>query len=264
MIQRIKNRLIKMIKDFDTSDSKRFYKFWPPENSKSIPMSVFETDEEFNKLYEKAQMLTQMEDTDNAYRRQRHYTLYYLFKNALKNVKDEKKVNIAEVGCWKGLSAFHTSHTILKSGKNVDFYIFDSFQGLSAFTEKDESLTISSVNQEKMRKHFAYDFEKVKSNLSPYNFIKYFKGWVPTRFNEVEDQEFVFVHIDVDLYDPTYDCIKFFYPRLKSGGIIVFDDYGATTFLGAQKAVDDYLNSIDSSDYFFLNLPSTQAFLIKK
>lgn len=252
-----------MLKGSAGRDLKRFYKFWPPENSKSIPMSVFETDEEFNKLYETAQLQTQMENTDNAYRRQRHYTLYYLFKSAIKNLSNDK-VNIAEIGCWRGLSAFQTSHTIQKSGKDITFHIFDSFEGLSKFTTKDESLTISSDNQEKMRKHFAYDFEKVKSNLSQYGFIKYYKGWVPERFNEVEDEEFVFVHIDVDLYDPTYECIKFFYPRLKSGGILVFDDYGATTFLGAQKAVDDYISLLNTNSYFFLNLPSTQAFLIKK
>ncbi len=179
--------------------------------------------------------------------------------------KSEKseKINIAEIGCWRGLSAFQTSRTISDSGMNVQFHIFDSFEGLSEFTPKDESLVITFDKQDSVRRNFAYDFEKVKQNLSQYDFITYYKGWVPSRFNEVEKEEFSFVHIDVDLYEPTYDCMKFFYPRLKSKGIMVFDDYGATTFLGAQKAVDDYLSLLKKDEFFFLHLPSTQAFLIK-
>lgn len=254
--------LIRWLRVLESKNTARFSKFWPSYNSKDIPMSIIEIDNEFNKLYEEAQGLTQMEKSDNAYRRQRHYTLYYLFKNVLKSEKSEK-INIAEIGCWRGLSAFQTSRTISDSGMNVQFHIFDSFEGLSEFTPKDESLVITFDKQDSVRRNFAYDFEKVKQNLSQYDFITYYKGWVPSRFNEVEKEEFSFVHIDVDLYEPTYDCMKFFYPRLKSKGIMVFDDYGATTFLGAQKAVDDYLSLLKKDEFFFLNLPSTQAFLIK-
>lgn len=254
--------LFKVFKKPNNEGTKRFSKFWPAPNSKDIPLTIFETDDEFNHLYNEAQSKTQMENTDNAYRRQRHYTLYYLFKNVLKT-ETSSNVNIAEVGCWRGLSAFQTSDSIKKSGKNITFHVFDSFEGLSEFTSKDNSLTISAEEQEKVRKVFAYEFEKVRENLNQFEFIKYYKGWVPSRFNEVESNTFSFVHIDVDMYDPTYDCIKFFYPRLRSKGIIVFDDYGATTFLGAQKAVDDYLSTLNKEEFFFINLPSTQAFLIK-
>lgn len=262
MINKLRKLVLASLKKSERDKMSRFLKFWPPFKENDIPMSIFETDKEFNELYEKAQRNTQMESTDNAYRRQRHYTLFYLFKNALDKA-DYNKINIAEIGCWRGLSAFHISDTIVRSNKDVLFHIFDSFEGLSEFTANDDSLTINSENQEKMRRHFAYDVEKVKKNLSLYDFIKYYQGWVPTRFNEVAEVEFTFVHIDVDLYDPTYDCISFFYPRLRKNGIIVLDDYGATTFLGAQKAVDDYLRNVNKDEYFFLNLPSTQAFLIK-
>ena len=65
------------------------------------------------------------------------------------------------------------------------------------------------------------------------------KGWIPSRFDEVSHRRFAFVHIDVDLYEPTRDSIAFFYSRLSEGGILLIDDYGFSTCPGATRAVDE-------------------------
>jgi O-methyltransferase len=67
--------------------------------------------------------------------------------------------------------------------------------------------------------------------LSEFPFVHLYKGWIPSRFIEVEDRQFSFVHIDVDLYEPILDSLNFF-PKLVKGGVIVFDDYGITQFPG--------------------------------
>jgi hypothetical protein len=46
------------------------------------------------------------------------------------------------------------------------------------------------------------------------------------------------LHVDVDLYQPTYTCLEHLYPRLVRGGIAILDDYGA--FPGANKAIDEF------------------------
>ena len=96
--------------------------------------------------------------------------------------------------------------------------------------------------------------------MSDFSFIKYFKGWIPERFSEVESKTFSFVHIDVDMYEPIRDSILFFYPRMKKGGIIVFDDYGFLGFPGAKPAVDEFFK--DKND-LLVSLPSGQAFVVK-
>ena len=75
-----------------------------------------------------------------------------------------------------------------------------------------------------------------------------------------ENEKFIFVHIDVDLYQPIKDALEFFYSRTLESGIIVLDDYGAIDFPGAKKAVDEFLQNKKD---FFLPLPSGQAFLVK-
>ena len=81
------------------------------------------------------------------------------------------------------------------------------------------------------------------------------------RIPEVESKKFAFVHVDVDLYQPTLDSLKFFYPRLLPGGVIVVDDYGYSVFPGAKRAVDEFLRGTDCS--VFYETPMGSCFIIK-
>ena len=64
---------------------------------------------------------------------------------------------------------------------------------------------------------------------------------IPSRFDELKKNRFSFIHLDVDLYEPTRDSIEFFYPRINKGGILVCDDYMQTVCPGATKAIDEFL-----------------------
>ena len=108
---------------------------------------------------------------------------------------------------------------------------------------------------------FSSTEKEVKINLQEFDFIKTYKGWIPSRFKEVEKLSFSFVHLDVDLYQPTLDSMKFFFPRLSKGGVIVCDDYGMTQFPGAKKAVDEYLYK--NKHTFFYEVPLGGCFIIK-
>jgi O-methyltransferase len=54
------------------------------------------------------------------------------------------------------------------------------------------------------------------------------------------NEEFVFVSIDVDLFQPTLEALKYFYPRLVKGGAIMIHDYNAPAFPGVKQAVMKY------------------------
>ena len=112
-------------------------------------------------------------------------------------------------------------------------HIFDSFVGMSS----PERLDGAYWKQGDMARSELI----VQRNLAPFNNVSIHKGWIPERFPGVEDKRFAFVHIDVDLYAPTRDSMKFFYERMSDGGIIVCDDYGFTTCPGATRAVNECL-----------------------
>ena len=170
------------------------------------------------------------------------------------------KGNVCELGCWRGLSSVQMATYLKKSGFKNNFYIFDSFEGLSKF--KDVDKVDLNKNYEEESLSFSWDFDKVKQVLKEFDFIVFEKGWIPEKFHTVSEMKFSFVHIDVDLYEPTKDSLHFFYPRLCQNGIIVLDDYGCPSFPGAKKAVDEYLEK--KSDHFFIELPSGSAFILKR
>ena len=228
---------------------------WPTESK--IPQVCYEIDEDFHRLYERAQENTQMSNSDNPLRRMRHYNLNCFLRNT-----EITEGDVAEIGCFRGLSAYQIAHHIpLQSRKaDVTLHLFDSFEGLSEIQKEDKPID-RQQDAAKLREQFACSLETVMKNLQEYSFIKYYKGWVPTRFDEVKDRYFSFVHIDVDLYQPIRDSIEFFYPRLTRSGIIVFDDYGYSQFPGAKKAVDEYVGSLEY--VFFTPLVTGQALLVK-
>lgn len=229
--------------------------FYPPNWIR--PQTAYEMDTEVNSLYDKAQEMTQMVATDNALRRQRHYTLNHL----LKNLRDMPG-DFCELGCWRGLSAYQTAHYIRRSHPGAHFCILDSFEGLSEYKTEDKAGT--PYDYEIMRKALVCPEDIVKQNLREFDFISYHKGWIPSQFHEVAERQFCWVHVDVDLYEPIRDSIEFFYPRLLTRGIMVFDDYGSAQFPGAKLAVDEFLATRKVGEVFFLPLTSGQAFLVKQ
>jgi O-methyltransferase len=49
------------------------------------------------------------------------------------------------------------------------------------------------------------------------------------------------VHLDCVIYESYMQCLKFFYPRLVRGGVIVVDEYNDPPWPGCTQAVDEFL-----------------------
>ena len=63
----------------------------------------------------------------------------------------------------------------------------------------------------------------------------------PKTASDIKDS-FCFVNLDLDLYEPTYQGLRYFENRMIPGGIILVHDYFATNFQGPQKAVDQFIS----------------------
>lgn len=159
----------------------------------------------------------------------------------------------AECGVYLGASSW----LICKLGRT--HHLFDSFEGVSEPGPEDGSYWTKG--------RFAVQLAQVLENLKPFaDQIVVHQGWIPDRFPEVADRKFAFVHIDVDLYQPTHDSIAFFYPRLSDGAVLLCDDYACTTCPGATKAIDEYLSdkpekmiALDAGGGFFIKQSSGAA-----
>ena len=145
--------------------------------------------------------------------------------------------NIAECGSRFGKSSLFILGGF-GSGSDKKMHIFDSFEGISKPNERDLDTAGKTVWESG---ELAVAEDILHQNLKEYEgrFVTY-KGWIPERFREIEDEHFCLVHIDVDLYDPTRDSVEFFYPRLNRGGLMICDDYGSGYCPGAKAAFDEF------------------------
>ncbi len=140
--------------------------------------------------------------------------------------------NVAELGVYKGKFA----RFINLYFKERKLYLFDTFEG---FDERD-------VNTEK-KKGFSsgsqnFSDTSVKSVLELMPYVKNcipVKGFFPESAANIKD-EFVFVSLDADLYEPIYEGLKFFYPSLVTGGYIFIHDFNNDNYPGARKAVEKF------------------------
>jgi len=182
----------------------------------------------------------------------RRFQLYTLAKS-VKHIPGD----LAECGVRFGASSFILLAATEKTDKHL--YGFDSFKGLSEPEQED------AVNEDYLYKwkkdDLAISDSAALKNLAQFGErVTLFKGWIPSRFSEVEDKPFCLVNIDVDLYSPTKDSLEFFYEKLNPGGVIVCDDYGAEICPGAKKAMDDFAHSIEKS---VMHLTTGQGLLFK-
>jgi len=190
--------------------------------------------------------------------------LYSLQNMVYHILKHNLNGDFVECGVWKGHSAYIISKILSTNNFLGDFHIFDSFDGgLSKKVEKDKNLR-RKLNEKQIQSEsdlFKSTEDEVSSCLSSFKFVHLYKGWIPDCFNEVESKQFQFVHINVDLYEPTKYSLDFFYPRLIENGVIVCAEYGLCKFSGAKKAVDEFLE--ENNYKLFYEVPMGSCFIIK-
>lgn len=143
----------------------------------------------------------------------------------------------AECGVYKGGTAFLTALSLSGGGPPTkQLHLFDTFAGMP-----DEANTDDSGH--KQGDFGDTNLNDVKNYLQEFSFISFYPGLIPQTFASIAEKTFAFAHIDVDLYQTSLDCCRFFYDRMTSGGAMIFDDYGFPGYKLAQKlAVDEFFS----------------------
>ena len=137
--------------------------------------------------------------------------------------------SIAEVGVYKGKFARYMNDYL----PNRKFFLFDTFNGFhksDVATELDHSF--SKGNQDFSKT----SIDEVLGNMPHKEMCIIKQGYFPETAIGVEDS-FCLVSLDADLYEPIYNGLKFFYPKLVKGGFIMIHDFNNSDYKGAREAV---------------------------
>lgn len=163
----------------------------------------------------------------------------YVRINTFDMVADEiRKRNlkgaVAELGVFRG----DFSEYINKRFFDCKMYLFDTFEGFDK-KEAEEEILKNHANTNFVDSFYNTSVDLVMSKMTkPENCIIK-KGLFPNTVIGIEER-YIFVSIDVDFENSTYEGLKYFYPRLVDGGYIFVHDYNHLYLDGVKKAVDRY------------------------
>ncbi len=173
----------------------------------------------------------------------------------IKAVKHIEKHNIpggiVECGVYKGGSIMAALRTLLISDTSSrDFYLYDTFEGMSPPTTDDTSFEGKSATEAFSKKDEFWDqiscyssLDEVKSNIDqigyPAEKIHFVKGKVEETIpHKIMPEKIAILRLDTDWYESTLHELNYLFPKLEKGGILIIDDYGH--WEGCKKAVDEY------------------------
>lgn len=141
---------------------------------------------------------------------------------------------LAELGVYKG----ETSALLSALFPERPLYLFDTFCGFDARdTKKEQTEGFSRAKDGDFSDTSA---EAVLDRLPHPEHAVIRKGFFPETAAGLEKERFALVSLDADLYAPTLEGLRYFYPRLSPGGVIVLHDYNNLRFSGVKKAVEDF------------------------
>ncbi|MBB6145689.1 O-methyltransferase [Silvibacterium bohemicum] len=119
----------------------------------------------------------------------------------------------AEVGVYRGV----TSAFLHRQAPERRLYLFDTFEGFpSQDLEAGEDTRFKDTSQ-----------ELVAGVIGDTQNVVFRKGYFPETASGLEGESFSLIMLDVDLYRPALEVLRFFYPRMARGGYFFMHDYNS-------------------------------------
>lgn len=160
-----------------------------------------------------------------------------------------------ECGVAYGGSAAAMLTAMIDANDIRDLHLFDSFQGIPLAGPRDtdqpglsngqfladvnlpleqrlKSSGISACSVHNVRGHF-------NEWQLPLDKVYFHEGWFQHTLPHVELPPIAMLRLDGDLYESIECCLKWLYPRVVSGGVILADDW---SLKGDRDAIHDYFN----------------------
>ena len=175
----------------------------------------------------------------------------------------------AECGVYRGMSSLLLCRAAAAHDpafRPDRYYMFDSFERFSPPGEFDlipKRAADGSVRLEApFPAHARLDTSvaHVREVFREFPGAHIVQGYIPAVLAQAPETAWAFVHLDVDLYEPTLAGLEYFYPRLAAAGILVTDDYASEQYPGARRAWDEFCSARDVP---FVAFASGQAVIIR-
>ena len=142
-------------------------------------------------------------------------------------------LSVAEAGVYRGDFAAKINMIF----PNSTLHLFDTFEG---FDERDVAIENEKYNTNVATSLFNNTSEDlvISKMTYPENVIIH-KGYFPETAQGIDDT-FIFVNLDFDLFHPVLEGLRFFYPKLTNGAVLLVHDYYHIGLPGIRDAINDF------------------------
>lgn len=187
--------------------------------------------------------------------------------------------DFVECGVWRGGSVLTMILTLQELGlDNRDFWLYDTFEGMTAPTAEDVSrfsspaLATWTAAQngakrawQQMFRPEVFSMEKVVELLHatgyPKDRLHFVRGPVEDTLPATIPAQIALLRLDTDWYASTRHELDHLYPRLASRGVLLIDDYGH--WQGCRQAVDEYFSQPDIEPVLLNRIDYTARVAVK-
>jgi len=161
------------------------------------------------------------------------YRTFELMANEI--IRKNIKGNVAELGVFKGMF----SRLINAKFNDRLLYLFDTFNSFNP--DEFEAEWKAGRVPDDFLEGFKSTDEIAVLNSMPYpDMCEVRKGLFPETAKGLEDEKYAFVSIDVDFEISILEGLRYFYPRMNTGGAIFVHDYNNRFLEGVKMAIDNY------------------------
>jgi Macrocin-O-methyltransferase (TylF) len=143
------------------------------------------------------------------------------------------------------------------------FYLLDTFTGLDprfvTAAEREAGALETSAHHIRSGMYVS-SVDSVRANFAQWQNQRIIVGAVPETLDQVDAQAVAYLHIDMNCAPPEVAALRYFWPRLSPGALVLLDDY-------ANRGRDEQRVAMDALAREFgvsiCTLPTGQGLLIK-
>ena len=104
-------------------------------------------------------------------------------------------------------------------------------------------------------------YEDVLKTFAPFPNARIIRGLVPSTLSQVESEQICYLSIDMNNPEPEISALRFFWPRLVHGAVVLLDDYAYSESYRPSKTAIDALGI--AMRFQVLTMPTGQGVIIK-
>ena len=173
--------------------------------------------------------------------------------------------------CWAALHTRHVPGDYVECGVNrggmaraqmelLDFgnsskcyWLVDTYRG---FPEEQKALVSPGLPVDS----YSECYRDVLKTFAPFPNARVVRGVVPEVLPEVKASQICYLSLDMNCAEPELAALRFFWPRLSPGALVLMDDYAYNGFERQKKALDEFARE---QNIEILGLATGQGLIIK-